>query len=604
MQKLLLPLLFFSSFLSAQCPTLIWADEFDGTSLNTDDWNFQIGDGCDINLCGWGNNEQQWYQSDNVSVADGELSIVLRNETVGGRSYTSGRINTKNKVDLKYGYFETRMKVPPGRGLWPAFWMLSTDEVYGGWPQSGEIDIMEWVGREPDNLFGTLHYGQPFPNNSMTGSEIELRNEAWSDEYHTYAVHWEENKISWYVDGYLFGTKQPGNLGGERWPFDQEFHFLLNMAIGGTFGGTIGTGFFPAEMKVDYVRAYDSAPAFLRGARDLENGATNVGYSLGNIPDGATITWTVPEGAIITDDSNPAGIVVDFTGDGGTITATITSDCGDYTLSTEVYVAPGLRFDYSFENYDDEALAIYEFSNGPLTEVANPGTNEVNGSALCGEYVRDVQSLFDVIVYDVTTLVDADDYVEGTMGFSMDIYSDAFAGKEIVIQLETAAALPENYPTGRHSRYRARTTKQGEWERLTFELLDEPDNNATSTGIKKLVILIDPNRTTGDTFFLDNLDSYSTEPSSLGTVRQLDFPLTARPNPASEDMVLSFELPQPASLTADLIDATGRVVLRQKMEALAGANQVMFNVDGLPGGVYFARLQLQNGIRTMRVIVN
>jgi hypothetical protein len=184
----------------------------------------------------------------------------------------------------------------------------------------------------------------------------------------------------------------------------------------------------------------------------------------------------VPTGAVITDNSNPAGILVDFTGDGGTISATITTACGEYTVSTEVYVAQGLRFDYSFENFDDEAQAIYEFSNGTHAEVANPGTNGVNNSDLCGEYVRDVQSQFDVIVYDVSTIVDADDFVDGTMGLSMDVYSDAFAGKEILIQLETAAALGDNYPTGRHSRYRARTTKQGEWERLTFELLDHPDS--------------------------------------------------------------------------------------------------------------------------------
>jgi hypothetical protein len=430
-----------------------------------------------------------------------------------------------------------------------------------------------------------------------------LREGAWSDEYHTFAVNWEENKISWYVDGYLYGTKQPGNLGGEQWPFNEDFHFLLNLAIGGTFGGSIGTGFFPAEMKVDYVRAYDTAPAFLRGSRELENGATGVAYSLGNVPDGATITWSVPEGAIITDNSNPAGILVDFTGDGGTVSATIATACGEYTLSTQVYVAPGLRFDYSFENFDDEAIAIYEFSNGPLTEVANPGANEVNGSALCGQYVRDIQSRFDVIVYDVSTIADADDFVEGEMGLTMDIYSDAFAGKEILIQMETAAALPENYPTGRHSRYRARTTKQGEWERLTFELLDQPDSRATSTGVKKLVMLIDPDRLTGDTFFYDNLDSYSTNPTSVPNARQLDFPLTARPNPAEENLALMFELPSPASLIADLVDVTGRAVLQQRMEAGAGMNQVTFNVNELPSGVYFARLQLKEGIRTMRVVV-
>lgn len=603
MRRLFLLFLLFPYFLSAQCPTLIWSDEFDGNSLNTNDWNYQIGDGCDIGICGWGNNEQQWYQQDNVTVADGMLKIVCLQETSNGRSYTSGRINTADKIDVKYGYFEARMKLPPGQGLWPAFWMLPTDRVYGEWPQSGEIDIMEWVGREPDNLFGTLHFGQPFPQNSLTGSEIKLTEGAWSDEYHTFGVDWQENTITWFVDGYRYGVKQPGNLGGERWPFDQDFHFLLNLAIGGTFGGSIGGGFFPAEMFVDYVRVYDTAPAFLRGPRELDAGEVSGGYSLGNIPEGATVVWSVPAGAVITDDSNPAGIQVDFLAGGGTISATITSDCGTQVVSTEVFVPPTLRYDYSFENFDDEALAIYEFSNGPLTEVANPAPDALNGSALCGQYVRDIQSRFDVIVYDVSTIVDADDFVAGEMGFSMDIYSDAFAGKNVLIQLETAAATSDNYPTGRHSRYQATTTKQGEWERLTFELLDEPNNTAPSTGIEKLVMLIDPDRTTGDTYFYDNLDTYSLNPTSVFSVRQLDFPIAAQPNPATENLNLVFNLRKVQNLDIDLIDATGKLARHLETGAVAGENRVALQVADLPAGVYFARLTLSEGIRTIRVVV-
>lgn len=604
MQHKIFFLFLFPFCVAAQCPTLLWSDEFDGDALDTDTWTYQLGDGCDIGLCNWGNNEQQWYQQDNVSVADGQLKIVCRQEAVGGKAYTSGRINTKDKVDRKYGYFEARMKLPPGRGLWPAFWMLPTDNVYGIWPQSGEIDIMEWVGREPDNLFGTLHYGQLFPNNSMTGSEIKLRNGDWSDEYHTFGVDWQENTITWFVDGYRYGVKQPGNLGGERWPFDQDFHFLLNLAIGGTFGGTIGSGFFPAEMLVDYVRVYDQAPVFMRGPRDLEANATGAAYSLGNVPAGATITWSVPETAIIADNSNPAGILVDFTDGGGTVSATVMTDCGEYTVSTEVYVAPGLRFDYSFENFDDEALAVYASSTGPLTEVANPAPDALNSSALTGRYVRDIQSQFDVIVYDVSTVVNANDFAEGQMGLSMDLYSDAFSGKEVLIQLETASATADNYPEGRHSRYRARTTKQGEWERLTFELLDRPDGGASPSGIVKMVILIDPNRTTGDTYFYDNLDSYAINPSGIGNVRQLDFPLVAQPNPAKDLLNLAFELPRTQELTIDLIDVGGKLVYQQSIIAVAGSNQVPIAVNDLPRGVYFARLRLAEGLRTVKVVVD
>ena len=142
----------------AQCPQIIWQDEFDGSELDLSKWNVQLGDGCDIQLCGWGNNESQYYQAENTAVGNGTLKIVAKREQVGNKSYTSGRINTKGKADFTFGRFEARMKLPIGQGLWPAFWMLSTDEPYGSWPQSGELDIMELIGSEPSTTHGTIHF--------------------------------------------------------------------------------------------------------------------------------------------------------------------------------------------------------------------------------------------------------------------------------------------------------------------------------------------------------------------------------------------------------------------------------------------------------------
>ncbi len=129
---------------AAQCPRLVWSDEFNGPTLDLNKWSFQTGDGCDMNLCGWGNNELEYYtnSTDNISVNNGLLSINARRQTINNRNYTSGKILTKNKFDFKYGYIEARMKLPTGKGMWPAFWMLPTDNVYGAWPTSGELDIM------------------------------------------------------------------------------------------------------------------------------------------------------------------------------------------------------------------------------------------------------------------------------------------------------------------------------------------------------------------------------------------------------------------------------------------------------------------------------
>ncbi|MEM6772502.1 MAG: glycoside hydrolase family 16 protein, partial [Bacteroidota bacterium] len=376
--SLVLTLCALSIALAGQCPTLVWSDEFEGNSLNTNDWNYQAGDGCDLGICGWGNNEQQWYQQDNISVVDGILRITARQESVGGKPYTSGRITTRNKQEFRYGYLEARIKVPPGRGLWPAFWMLPTDEVYGFWPQSGEIDIMEWVGRDPETLFGTLHFGQPSPNNSSTGVELDLTDAAWSDNFHTYAVAWEEGAITWYVDGYRYGSRTPASLDGENWPFDQDFHFLLNLAVGGNFGGAVSNAAFPATMEVDYVRVYNSRPLGLRGPREADAGST-AAFVIENLPSDAGVTYEIPEGAVVTPDpDNPAVFRVTFGNNTGVVSATVSGSCGTTTVGTQVRVIPKLSRAFSFENFDDQERINFAFATGNLSEVDNPAPDALN----------------------------------------------------------------------------------------------------------------------------------------------------------------------------------------------------------------------------------
>ncbi len=590
--------------LNAQCPTLVWADEFNGNSLNTDDWSYQVGDGCDIGICDWGNNEQQWYQTNNVTVSNGVLSIVARQEAAGTKAYSSGRINTKNKQEFRYGYLEARIKVPPGRGMWPAFWMLPTDEVYGGWPRSGEIDIMEWVGREPETLFGTLHFGQPWPNNSSTGVELDLEDAAWSDEFHTYAVEWDESSITWFVDGYRYGTRTSVNLNGENWPFDQDFHFLLNLAVGGNFGGTVDNGAFPATMEVDYVRVYQTRPVGIRGPREINGGETGV-YIIDNLPEGATITYNVPEGATVTPDpDNPAVFRVTFGNETGVVSAEISSPCGDEVVGFQVGVIRGMTREYSLENFDDEALISFDFSNGTLSEVSNPAPNAVNGSSLSGRYIRDQSSPFDVLVYlENNSLGNADDFVEDDRSFSIDIFTSAPPGTELLLQLESNAATPENFPTGRHSRFRVFTTKQNEWERLRFILLDEPDRSVSGNNINKIILLYEPNATVNLDVHWDNFDVYSFNPNSLGVVRQLDFPISATPNPSAGDVALQFTLPQAARYNLSLYDLAGKEVFAERgVAGIAGAQSRNLPMAELPQGVYLAKIQLAEGIRTIKVV--
>jgi beta-glucanase (GH16 family) len=247
---------------------LLWSDEFDGSSLNLSNWSHQNGDGCP-NLCGWGNNELQYYRTENTTVSGGNLVITAKAENYGGRNFTSGKIISRYKRDFLYGRIEARIKVPTGGGMWPAFWMMPTDEVYGGWAASGEIDIMETCNNT-DVIGGTLHFGDNWPNNDSTGGDYAPGGVNFSDDFHVYAIEWGPDVIRWYVDDVLYSTKNstqwytnaaPGNA---QAPFDQEFYIILNAAVGGWYTGCTEAGCItaalPQQMLVDYVRVYEWIP--------------------------------------------------------------------------------------------------------------------------------------------------------------------------------------------------------------------------------------------------------------------------------------------------------------------------------------------------------
>ncbi len=230
--------------------TLLWSDEFNGERLDTSVWNFELGDGCP-NLCGWGNNERQLYTRSNHRLEDGRLIITARRE---GDRYTSTRITTKNNKEFRYGRIETRAQLPVGQGIWPAFWMLGQNIDQVGWPRCGEIDVLEYVGREPHEIFTTLHTG------AKHGDNASSKKTAFPDieeGFHRYAAEWTAEQISFFVDDRLVYTFDPEERTEAVWPFDQPFYLLLNVAVGGNFGGpAVDDNIFPQEFIVDYVRVY------------------------------------------------------------------------------------------------------------------------------------------------------------------------------------------------------------------------------------------------------------------------------------------------------------------------------------------------------------
>ena len=247
---------------AAQNWQLVWADEF-GTPGAPDPakWDYDLGGS------GWGNQESQLYTNslDNARVEDGMLIIEAREEQVGSNAYTSARLVTRGRASWKYGRIEARMKLPEGQGIWPAFWMLAEDSPYGGWPTSGEIDIMELLGHEPNRVHGTLHYGGGTLGHRFTGDSHTLATGTFTDSFHTFAIEWEPREFRWYVDGEMVLKQLSWTSAAAPYPapFDQPFHLLLNVAVGGLWPGyPDATTTFPQQMQVDYVRVYQDATLY------------------------------------------------------------------------------------------------------------------------------------------------------------------------------------------------------------------------------------------------------------------------------------------------------------------------------------------------------
>lgn len=230
---------------------LVWQDEFDGKSIDQTNWTYDLGGG------GWGNGEAEFYTSrpENARVENGNLVIEAHQEKYEGSYYTSARLKTQGLQTFQYGRVEARLKVPAGAGLWPAFWMLGSSFDGSNWPDCGEIDIMEYIGREPDLIMGTLH--GPGYSGALGRSKWNRQKYNIADDFHTYAIEWEENEIRWYYDGALYSTITRADIGDMPWVFDQPFFIILNLAVGGQLPGPVGLDTaFPAQLLVDYVRVY------------------------------------------------------------------------------------------------------------------------------------------------------------------------------------------------------------------------------------------------------------------------------------------------------------------------------------------------------------
>lgn len=517
---LILAIVLVSPFLEirAQCNTLIWSDEFNGTTVDGTKWQSISGNGCPSN-CGFGNGEAQRYDPNQATIVkegtNSYLNIQAKyepNAQFPQQPYASAKLTTEGKYSIKYGRIEARMKLSSGMGAWPAFWMLPDG---GTWPFTGEIDIMEAKHRNPKSIDGTIHYdagGYHYTGRSYT-SLTDL-----STEFHVYAIEWGPNIIKWFVDGNLFQTATPITTVNAGWPFnDKQFYIILNLAVGslGTpYTNVNGAGVepiaadFPTKLQVDYVRVYSGSFTYgVLGDAKVYNNETGKTYSINTIA-GASYNWTVPAGATITSGQGTNAVTVNWGTSAGDVTVVATvSGCDTKTYKLAVTTEPPLPVERIYEDFQSNRNIVYLNKTGVLTEaVANPSATGINTSALVGKYVRNTSELYDVLNIKNVVISNANDYVYGRKKLSFDIYTSAPVGTKISMQLENSlVTTATNFPSGRHSGYKASTTVQNKWETIEFEFEKVIDPNTSALAINNVVFLFESNSNSGATYYFDNL---------------------------------------------------------------------------------------------------
>ncbi|VUD62904.1 Glucan endo-1,3-beta-glucosidase A1 [Thalassocella blandensis] len=457
--------------------TLVWEDNFDGTSIDSSKWNFEV------NCWGGGNGEQQCYTNrpENAFVQDGILNIVARHEQYSGPNvneedpnypgqnvtlpFTSARLRTRELAEWSYGKFEMRAKLPFGQGTWPAFWMLPTSSPYGTWAASGEIDIMETVNLKAkltpesseleDRIFGTLHYGRAWPGNEHTGAEYSLPGDANpADDYHVYAVEWEEGEIRWYVDGYHYATQTEdgwysqyildGQLVdapvGEPFGTASPYHIILNFAVGGSWAGNVNEGgvdesVFPQSYLVDYVRVYECSVSPSTGA-----GCATIG-------DNPQIVEGEERPALVSTDTAPspvANVFIDATG----------------------------SWPLKHSSFGEGSSVTYEIKTDPVD--AEGHGNVVEFSYTGNQTVTYFQS---------ENSMNFSAYAGGTLEFDLFVVSEP-AGTTWMMKTENPNESTGDVPLSSSTEGLAPTV--GVWQHFTFNLDDLVERNGSNISLSRL----------------------------------------------------------------------------------------------------------------------
>ncbi len=367
----------------SQCEVLIWSDEFDGTGLpNSSNWGFDTGAG------GWGNNEIQTYTSSTTNVKQENGNLVIDAIKSGG-NWTSARVKTQNKKTFKYGKIVFRAKLPTGGGTWPALWMLGENITSVGWPVCGEIDVMEHVGNNPNVVLCALHTA------SSSGNTVNKSSKPVSTattEFHEYAISWNPDRIIFYIDDVPYYTYNPPSKTTDTWPFNANQFLIMNIAIGGSLGGTVNPALTSARMEIDYVRVYEErSEPLIQGTLFLFENQQGVQYAAPDYGVGVTYTWTVPNDATIVSGQGANQITVNWGTTDGIINLSLTGDTGCSTNSVSANVATiveptGLK--YTVDNFSNSGLPGWSKNDTGITYVTSNNHLSVTYNVSSLKYIQ------------------------------------------------------------------------------------------------------------------------------------------------------------------------------------------------------------------------
>lgn len=504
----------------------VWRDDFNGTTLDRNNWSQEV------NGDGGGNGELQYYtdRPQNMWVSGGLLNIKAIRENYDGKSWTSARLRTKNAQDWTYGKIEARIKAPSASGTWPAFWMLTSEQQRDshGWPQGGEIDILETVNTSED-ILGTLHYGAYWPYNGNTGwpnpdNLIAPEAGRTKTDFHTYAVEWYEDRMVWSIDGVPKISSSRSKLDGpspirSNWNsfYNRPFHVILNLAMGGSLAGNPNGSEGPEQlMQVDYVAVFKNDASWsVEGDTYVYRGDTYKKYRVDG-PASASYNWSLPAGVTIVSGQGTREIVASIgnTARSGNFNVTFNSGCSLKTVSKPVTIEQGRT--QLLAGYES-GLGLAHVQNGVALGagaiVNNPAPGAVNTSSKVLHYVRDASQQWDNLKLTGFGKLNAGELRSGRAKIFADVYYPASAtnllGKEIGGGLENNAVVSATPSwdgnTGRLARFNGTIGKAGEWHTVELGYTGTPDSNIAASQADNLVLMVEAGSNRPADFYMDNI---------------------------------------------------------------------------------------------------